>query len=314
MSDKQKSLLPLILVSSIISVSIFGGVALLSISGNTFNFFPTINPPQPVGTNNVIPHGNTSQDNSQQTNVNQPGNGRQLPGQPYTPPVVSPRSSVETNPQPAFAKYPGAVDLDAEIRRSGIGSYGYSSSTDKLDFVNYGTEALKKELKEVEKELEGRNQFTMEAKQAKVDAVKRKIDAKRAEIRQKVFFLGSETYSISDVVDNGNDSSFTMAIPPIPDTYCIIFTVPEEIAKKVVLPVQGVKVDKAVVQFFGSSVIGLRVTGSADSLNELVSNKNNYRAHVWFNNFRCRDAEHYSYQNNQSPLADVLKIEIVKVN
>jgi len=89
MSDKQKSLMPFILVSSIISVSIFGGVALLSISGNTINLFPTINPPPPTGTVVENHSGNTSQDNSQQTSYNPPGNGRQTSGQPYTPPVVS---------------------------------------------------------------------------------------------------------------------------------------------------------------------------------------------------------------------------------
>ena len=237
------------------------------------------------------------------TSDNKPGNGRQTSGQPYTPPVVSPRSSVETNPQPAFAKYPGAVDLATEMRKSGFGN-NYSSSFDYLDFVIYGISTLKKDLEEAKEEL-GRTQFNREAKQAEVDAVKRKIDAKRAEIRQKVFFLGSEKYSVSEVEDNGDDSRFTMTfIPPTP--MGIIFTIPEGIAKEVVLPIQGVQVDKMVAAppiITWGSRISLRVIGSADSLNELVSNKENYRVYMWFNNFRFGDAESYSANaDNLNPL------------
>ena len=314
MSDKQKSLKPFILVSTIISVSIFGGVALLSISGNTFNFFPTINPTPPTEIITKNPTGNTS-DSSQPHNETIDRNGRQTPSQPYPSPVVSPRASDETNQQPAFAKYPGAVDLAAEMRSSGFG-VNYSSSFDKWDFVLYGTATLRKDLDEAQNEL-GRTQFNKEVKQAEVDAVKRKIDVKRTGIRSKVFFLGSEKYFVSEVVDNGDDSRFTMVFIA-PEPMGVIFTIPEGIAKEIVLPMQGVKVDKvgfAQSVFTWGSRISLRVIGSADSLNELVSNKENYRVHLWFNNFRCGDTGSYSANpNNLNPLADVLKIEIVKVD
>jgi len=296
----------------IINISIFGGISLVSIGGLVIYFIIGGSNPPPKPFNESYP-GHTSISSGQTSSGNETiyYSSRQIPGHTDTQPVVIPK--VEVNQQPAFSRYPGAVDLDAEIRRNGFSDY--PTSFRNMDFVIYGTKMLEKDLDDAKKELE-RTQFNKEVARAEVDAVKRKIDTKRAEIRQKVFFLGAEKYSVSDVVDDGDDSSFTMGIRgEAPETYGIRFTFPKGIAKEVVLPIQGVNVDKAVPSLgFIPSAISFRVIGSADSLNELVSNKDNYRVHVWFNNFRCGDAESYSTTNNLNPLADVLKIEIVKVN
>ena len=207
------------------------------------------------------------------------------------------------------------VSLYDAIRKSGLDPHDYGVHiTTLVRFVTFGSQALQEDLQEAVNNLE-KTVLNREVAQAKVDAVKRKIDAKREEIAQKTFFC-SYTYSVDNVVDNGNESSFTMQISLESFHLTLADTIAEKTVRECVLPLPGIAVSKAVVKemsIFVGWTISLRISGRAESLNELVSNKDNYRVHIWFNNLRCSNSAEYDMWRRNNALADVQKIEIVKI-
>jgi WD40 repeat protein len=160
-----------------------------------------------------------------------------------------------------------AFDLQTELQRSGFEHLG--------DFVQFGTPALKK--------LGQGDAFDKSEAEPKIKAA-------QTEIAQKVF-RSEYAYSTADVTVDGDKSSFTMTIP----TEFAGATIDE-----VVFPMQGITGVPATVSPPGGII--LSVSGSTDSIRELVRNSGNYQVRVWFKNL----------QYGKPITADVLKIEIGK--
>ena len=152
-----------------------------------------------------------------------------------------------------------------------------SNLTTLHDFIRFGNADLKRIINEGD-------EFD------RLDAAP-KIRAAREEIAQKTF-LGEYGYATSNVTAEVDTSSFTMAIATGFGTASV---------GEVIFPIPGVSGREG-----GSNPtdIALFVSGNTDAIRELVRGSDNYRVRVWFTNLRLE---------RERPVADVLRIEIVKV-
>jgi WD40 repeat protein len=160
------------------------------------------------------------------------------------------------------------------------------------EFVQFGSSELRDKLQAAEEDHRKADAFDRADAQAKLNTVKSEIGAAKAEIAKKRFY---DEYSYSAPPDkvqvDGDKSSFTMEIPTEFSSSKV---------DEVLFPMTDV------IGKIGSGRQGtvLTVSGSTNSIRELVRGSDNYRARVWFTNLR---------QGNNAPTADVLKIEIIKV-
>ena len=175
------------------------------------------------------------------------------------------------------------VDLKKALTESGFSSL--------QSFTHYGNALLKDKLDQAERNLNNSDAFGKATAQARVDSIRDEIGIVLRAIAQKTFF-GEYTYWTSNVEVYGNESSFQMEI----DTQFLDRN-PQATPK---FPVPGVIVDGGESRW---NRITLNVHGRTASIQELVRNKNNYRAIIIFNNL----------QYNSGSKADVLAIDIVKV-
>ena len=190
------------------------------------------------------------------------------------------------------------VNLMDEFRRSGFDSapFGLGYSPNVNDLVRYGNDRLKSRLNSAQSHPDMRDPFKKAEAEARVRAVEAEIAIVQAEIARKIFFYEC-AYDANDrnVKVYGNTSSCKITIwPPFIDRLG---------NAKPSFPIPNITVDATEIgRSFGN--IEISVTGSTDSIRELVRNKDNYLTRIYFANLRYRD--------HVKSGADILKIEIVK--
>ena len=193
----------------------------------------------------------------------------------------------------------GAVDLNTELRKNGFLREQNMYTRFQL-FAQFGTAELKDDY------------FKWASSDADVfdkKPIEKKLRAALAEAQAKIsgkIFVTESTYSTKDVRVDGNKSScgiWVMSNFNSQKVNEILFPMPD---------ISGVRV--------GDSGIELSASGTTDSIQELVRNRNNYRARIWFTNLR-EDPVARKKQINPDvlilpphwPVADVLRVEIFKV-
>jgi len=172
----------------------------------------------------------------------------------------------------------GYFDLDKERA-----SYGFSQLTDFLQFGNGN-------VRKMMDWLSGQGDLADTEDENRVWAALRTA---QEEVARKRFY-DEYVYSVSYVQIDGDTGSFRMTIPIKFGGFAglrveeIVFSMPN---------VTGKAVD-------GTSIV-LTVSGTADSIRELVDNSGDYRVGVWFTNLRRAPAD--------AATANVLKIEVINV-
>jgi len=206
----------------------------------------------------------------------------------------------------------GAVDLDVELKQSGfplnrIGSNGLK------DLTQFGNVQLKNDLQRATDELpraeedykraNAINQPDIQPRiseaQAKIRKIQSQIEAAQTKIAQTKYIRRGYEYSTLNEQRDGNKSSCTIRIHTIINggfaNTKVSFSVPD-------VTLVGKMENRG---SYRDTYIEFFVSGSTESLKELVNNTNSYKATMLFQNTRYNS-------NRDSVEADILEISIGK--
>jgi hypothetical protein len=205
----------------------------------------------------------------------------------------------------------GALDFLVVFKQS-----GFKDGRDGLlDFAQFGNAQLRSDMKKATEELRQAEEDYKRANeinkpdiqphinkaQARITEIQRQIETVQATIAKNTYLRRDYTYSTSNEQRDGNQSSCTIRIPSVlngrfTNTKVAFFT------PNVTL-VGEVEYRKG--QWGRDGNIEFTVSGSTESLKELVNNSNKCRATIQFNNLR-RSSDPNSVE------ANILAIDIVK--
>ena len=200
----------------------------------------------------------------------------------------------------------GAVDLEIEVKRS-----GFDSLSDLTQFGNHQLrdklQRATDELRQAKQDYDRANainqpdiQLRINEAQTKITGIEREIKVAQAAIARQTYLRTGYTFSTLNEQRDGGQSSCTIRIPTVlnggfADTK-VSLSVPDV---TLVGEVGNYQQDR-------NNYIEFNVSGSTESLKELVNNTESYQATILFNNPR-----HNS--NSNSVEADILSIDIVKL-
>ena len=219
-------------------------------------------------------------------------------------PVVNPTDVVPTQQE-----FPTDVARRQELLASAVhidtalDATGFSGNNAMRNLANFGNSRMQAEFRQAYNTWNNASPFDKEAARVELDRVRARIASLTRTIASSVFF-GDWTYSTSDLVVGGNESSFTMTINTgfNPSRFRSL-----EIRDTVLRFPQGVT---ATVSGFSSSRISLHMRGDTNAIRNMVERSNSYRARVYFTNFRS-SAVPSTPTGTSSILAEVLGITIV---
>ena len=187
----------------------------------------------------------------------------------------------------------GAVDKDEEFRRSGFDRYDH--------LLRFGNARLREKVTAEERIRDRADAFDKPAAQRRVDAVWSEINEVRDEIAKKTF-LGEYSYSTYNVKfdERRNEGSCTVRFSPY-----IVHRGVGGNRFPISFPMPGITIIERDLPGYDGDTFDITISSSADRIQELVRNSDNYLVRVRFQNLRN------TWNNNQRTWADILSVDII---